>query len=205
MEKRRPSDGWLVAGWIIVGVSLPWGAWLYWHIPTPGKAGMLLALVATILPLVWEDVRAFCRAGLILALVLLVAVEYRAINNEHQQAAADTLKIITNTQTSVERLKEVSERTKISTDSLASLVTQTTLLLSQMTATQRHLADLDIKINAAKEKHDPKLIADLQDQAASAHQALNSLSKDVLLAMVPPITQQLREWSSERRYQERNS
>jgi len=78
-----------VFGWTIIGVCLPWGIWWYCHIPTPGKGGLLLALVATVMPLVWEDVREIGRAGLILTLVVLFAVEYRAIDKEHKDYAEE--------------------------------------------------------------------------------------------------------------------
>ena len=74
----------LIGGWAMVAVCLPWGLWWYCHIPTPGKGGLLLAFVATVMPLVWEDVREFGRAGLILTLVVLFAVEYRAVDKEHK-------------------------------------------------------------------------------------------------------------------------
>jgi len=75
-----------ISGWAMVAICLPWGLWWFWHIPTPGKGGILLALVATLMPLVWEDVRELGRAGLILTLVILFAVEYRAIDKEHKDS-----------------------------------------------------------------------------------------------------------------------
>jgi hypothetical protein len=39
-----------IAGWAVVAVCLPWGLWWYYRIPTPGKGGILLALVATVMP-----------------------------------------------------------------------------------------------------------------------------------------------------------
>lgn len=84
-------------GWMLVGICLPLGLWWYWHIPTPGKGGILLALVATLMPLVWEDVHAMGRAGLILTLVVLFAVEYRAIDKDRDaitKAQAEELKQI---------------------------------------------------------------------------------------------------------------
>ena len=85
--KKRVRRLALIGGWAMLGVCLPWGLWCYFHIPTPGKGGLLLASVATVMPLVWEDVREFGRAGLILTLVILFAVEYRAIDKEHKTYA----------------------------------------------------------------------------------------------------------------------
>src|SRR5579859_4991188 len=78
-----------IAGWALVGVCLPLGVWWFYETPTPGKAGVLLALVATLMPLVWDDVREIGRAGLILTLVILFAVEYRAIDKERKDYAED--------------------------------------------------------------------------------------------------------------------
>jgi hypothetical protein len=48
-----------------------------------------LAFVATVMPLVWEDVREIGRAGLILTLAILFVVEYRAIDKEHKDYAEE--------------------------------------------------------------------------------------------------------------------
>jgi hypothetical protein len=76
-----------ISGWVVLTVGLPWGLWWLWHTPTTGKGGLLLAFVATVMPLVWDDVHAFGRAGLILTLAVLFAVEYRAIDKEHKDYA----------------------------------------------------------------------------------------------------------------------
>jgi hypothetical protein len=78
-----------IAGWAIIGVCLPWGIWWYFHIPTPGKAGLLLAVVATVMPLVWDDVLAPGRAGLIFVVVVLSAVEFRAIDKDRRDYAEE--------------------------------------------------------------------------------------------------------------------
>jgi hypothetical protein len=90
----------------MVGICLPWGLWWYRHIPTPGKGGLLLALVATLMPLVWEEVREIGRAGLILTLVILFAVEYRAIDKEHKDYAEDQTRARREEKESFEKLLE---------------------------------------------------------------------------------------------------
>jgi hypothetical protein len=78
-----------ISGWALVIISLPWGLWWCFDIPTPGKGGILLALVATFMPLVWEDVQPIGRAALIFTLVVLFGVEYRAIDKEHKDYAEE--------------------------------------------------------------------------------------------------------------------
>jgi hypothetical protein len=99
-----------VGGWILVAVSLPWGLWWYFHIPTPGKGGILLAFVATIMPLVWDDMQAIGRAGLIFTLVILFAVEYRAIDKEHTDYANEQKEARAEERRSFQELLDTQER-----------------------------------------------------------------------------------------------
>lgn len=60
-----------------------------------------------------------------------------------------------------------------------------------------HLADIDRKLDAAREKHDPRLIAGLQAQATTAREQVDSISKDMLLTLVPRVADQLRSWKED--------
>ncbi len=98
-----------ISGWTILAVCLPWAFWWYWHVPTTGKGGLLLAFVATVMPLVWDDIQAIGRAGLILTLVVLFAVEYRAIDQEHQAYADDQTKARADEQLSFQKLLKAQD------------------------------------------------------------------------------------------------
>jgi hypothetical protein len=87
--KKRLKQLARIGGWTMLGVCLPWSLWWYRNIPTPGKGGILLALVATFMPLVWEEVHEIGRAGLILTLLILFAVEYRAIDKERKDYSSE--------------------------------------------------------------------------------------------------------------------
>ena len=80
--------------WLVVFIFLGIGAWWLKHIPTVGKGGVLLAVGATLMPLFWERVGVFGKMSWILMLFVLFAVEYRAINKDREDAAAQSKKII---------------------------------------------------------------------------------------------------------------
>jgi hypothetical protein len=167
----------------------------------PDLANFLLAVVGVLmsLPKLAERIennarqrKAIARTCIVLALAALLANGY-----QRRQSASVMQNLLTNTKTSVDQLKTVVDRTGNLVTNTNNTVTSLALLVPQMTAANTHLADLDVKINAAREKHDPRLIADLQAQAASARQLSDSISKDLLVALVPPIAQQLRNWIGE--------
>jgi hypothetical protein len=174
----------------------------------PDLANIVLAVVGVLMsfPKAAEEIekKEWQRKTIAMACILLALAAFFAGGYQRRQSAFVMRGLVINTNSSVDQLKTVVNRTGDLMTNTNMTVTSIGLLAPQMAAVNAHIADLDIKIDAAKEKHDPKLLADLQDQAASARQVFNNLSKDVLLAMVPPITQQLREWSSERKYQEQN-
>jgi hypothetical protein len=73
-------------------------------------------------------------------------------------------------------------------------------IFSMVTSLNADLATLRRDTEAAKEHHDPRMIADLQTQAQVAQQRADSLSHELLvITMVPQIIRQLQEWPSERR------
>jgi len=144
------------------------------------------------------------RKSLAATCLLLGMAAFFASRHQRQQFTTDMQNLVNNTNTSVGQLKTVVTRTGDLTTNTNNIITSLALLVPQMTAANARIADLDVKINAAKEKHDPKLIADLQAQAASARQFSNSISKDILLSLVSPIVQELRNWEPERAWREQN-
>jgi hypothetical protein len=78
-----------VFGWSGVLLGLGTGVWWYFHLPTAGKGGLVLAVGATLMPLVWEKVGVACKMSWIAMLFLLFAVEYRAIDEDKQLSAQE--------------------------------------------------------------------------------------------------------------------
>jgi hypothetical protein len=59
--------------------------WWLFHLPTVGKGGLFLAAGATLMPLFWEKVEVAGKMSWIAMLFVLLAVEYRAIDDEHHK------------------------------------------------------------------------------------------------------------------------
>lgn len=86
-SNRGNSRLWMVFGWLCVLAGLAVGFWWYWHLPTTGKGGLVLAVGATLMPLFWEKVGVVGKMAWIAMLFLLLAVEYRAIDKDHEDSA----------------------------------------------------------------------------------------------------------------------
>jgi hypothetical protein len=65
------------------------GLWWSWELPTPGKGGLLLALVATLMTLFWEKHNVILRSAWIAVLFIIFSVEYRAIDKDRRDFAAE--------------------------------------------------------------------------------------------------------------------
>ena len=116
------------------------------------------------------------------------------------------------------RLETVAANTKTAVDELSALVTKTNALVSdnnnlvslygllttQVVSVSDRLSDLEPKIEAAKEKHDPQELATLQAQAKSQRELLDGISKDFLQLQAVRIANQLRGWELERSAAEQN-
>ena len=74
------------------------------------------------------------------------------------------------------------------------LVTSFGVLMPKLSGLEVHISDLDVKIAAAREKHDPKLIADLQSQAAAAKVQVDGLYRTLLLSLAPGIVSNMQAW-----------
>jgi hypothetical protein len=83
MELRR----WRILGWVAVAGFLGVGFWWLYHVPTAGKGGLVLAVGATLMPLFWDKVAVLGKMAWVAMLFVLLAVEYRAIDKEHQESA----------------------------------------------------------------------------------------------------------------------
>ncbi len=77
---------WKILGWISVLGFLAVGVRWFFHIPSTGKGGVLLAVGATLMPLFWERVCVINRMFWVAMLFVLLAVEYRAIDKDQADA-----------------------------------------------------------------------------------------------------------------------
>lgn len=94
-----------------------------------------------------------------------------------------------------DKLVKDSDRLITTTDTLVTdthtMVTSVGILMPNLNALQTRIADLGVKIAAAKERHDPRLVADLQAQAKAAQSEADKATKKILLAMVQSLVDQL--------------
>ena len=81
---------------------------------------------------------------------------------------------------------------KTDTSNLISAISGT---LPMIAALNSDLATLRRDTEAAKEHHDPRMVANLEHQAQTAQQQVDALSHELLaITMAPQIAEQLREW-----------
>ena len=85
---RTNSRAWIVAGWLWLVTGVGVGIWWLYDVPSPGKGGLVLALAATLMPLVWEKIEVAGKMAWIAMLFLLLTVEYRAIDRDRQIATS---------------------------------------------------------------------------------------------------------------------
>lgn len=87
MEQRSDSAlrVWNTFSWLSVVALLALGAWWMCYLPTVGKGGLFLAIGAVLMPLFWDKIGTVGKMSWIAMLFLLLAVEYRAIDKEHQE------------------------------------------------------------------------------------------------------------------------
>ncbi|MFZ0278384.1 MAG: hypothetical protein WA254_07950 [Candidatus Sulfotelmatobacter sp.] len=81
VELRR----WIAGSWTLVLGLLGLGVYWMFRLPTVGKGGIFLAVGATLMPLFWEKIGVVGKMSWIAMLFLLLAVEYRAIDEEHRK------------------------------------------------------------------------------------------------------------------------
>ena len=85
-----------VARWL-PAVIVPIAIWWLFYTPTIGKAGLALAVVATLMPIAWEKSNGLLRSAWIATVFLLFFVEYAAINKaeaDNRAAQAALLKVV---------------------------------------------------------------------------------------------------------------
>jgi uncharacterized protein YydD (DUF2326 family) len=81
-----------------------------------------------------------------------------------------------------------------SRQTLQQIVTNTGLLSTQITTESGNLAEINTKLAAAREKHDPQEIRDLEHQVLIARQKVDETSQQLLLSMVQPVINQLMDY-----------
>ena len=79
---------WKLSSWLVVIAFLARAIWWFYHTPSVGKGGVLLAVAATLLPLFWDKTQVIGKMAWIALLFVLLAVEYHAIDEDHAKSVA---------------------------------------------------------------------------------------------------------------------
>jgi hypothetical protein len=79
--------------------------------------------------------------------------------------------------------------------STSTMVTGFGILMPRLAALESHVSDLDVKIASAREKHDPRLVADLQAQVIATRKEAAKLSETMLLSLAPGVVSEMQYWA----------
>lgn len=171
-DKKRANRIW---GWVFLAAFWSMGiCWLV-RIPPTGKGGVLLAVGATLMPLFWDKATKLGQMAWIAMLFLLLGVEYRAIDKDKVDSAAELTKHFNDISAQAQKnLQDTQQKAQLQTDNQ-------NFLMIQVVAANNRLADLDRKVAAAK--GNPQLIAELKAQAAAAQQQNDTAARNALLAL----------------------
>src|SRR5271166_142032 len=102
--------------------------------------------------------------------------------------------------TALIRTNELLTNTHSLMTSTASIAAFENTAIPQLAGLQTNIAHLHDELDAAKEKHDPELIRDLEAKAQAAHEQAHDLSRELLaVTMAPQVAAQLRDWDAEKK------
>jgi hypothetical protein len=134
-------------------------------------------------------------AGLCIALGLIgLLADVRA---RHDSDRAGT-KLLRDVGTALTKTNVLLSKSDLLVTNTQTLPTFVTLATPQLAGLQTKLANLHTEIEAAREKHDPQMVRDLEAKAQDAQQRANTLSRELLaITMAPQIARQLRYWEQE--------
>jgi hypothetical protein len=165
-----------------------------WHITLwiltalPDISNLILVLVGVImsLPKLAERVEdnPKTRYGVAVICIALGLAGFVVSVNQRRQADARMGDLITNVNILVKDAGTLVTNTN-------NLVTTLTFLVPQVASEDARIADLNVKIEAAKEKHNPNVIADLQARADAAQKAASETAKAFAITLLPNVTRQI--------------
>jgi uncharacterized protein YoxC len=164
----------------------------------PDISNLILVLVGVImsLPKLAERIEDHSRARYTLALGCMVLGLAGFAVGVHQRrlATSQMTTIFGNVNALVARTNTLVDSTNTTVANTNTLVTTFGLLMPQVNALNARVADLDLKIEAARGK--PQLVSDLRAQATAVQAQADSLSKTLALSFAPGVVSELRYWTN---------
>jgi hypothetical protein len=185
----------LVNSFVLYRVLIPLWHGLEWFADSlPDITNLILVLVGVImsLPKLAERIEdhAIARRALAVGCIVLgLAGLVISVHQRHQFSAAIT-QLVTDDD-------KLVHNTGILVVSANTMVTDFGILMPQMEALNARVSAFDVQIAAAKEKHDPRLAAELQAKADEARRQADDASKKLLLSMAPSLIDSLAERKEE--------
>ena len=111
-----------------------------------------------------------------------------------------TKQLITDVGVTLTKSNEVLGKTDTLVTNTSTLDTFASKATPALAGLQSEVSDLDRGINAAKEKHDPKMVSELEAKAHDAEAKANAISRELLaITRAPRLADELRDWQDERR------
>ncbi|MGA8154176.1 MAG: hypothetical protein WB952_24730 [Terriglobales bacterium] len=164
------------------------GLWIVAALPDISNLILVLVGVVMSLPKLAERVEdnRRTRYGIASICILLGLGGFVVSVNQRQKSDKNMEALVGNVNTLTKEAGDLVKNTN-------NLVTSFTYLIPQIASQGALISDLNIKIEAAKEKHDPHVIADLQAKADVAKKVAEATANEFSVAMVPRISAQLRQ------------
>ena len=175
--------------------------WSVYFLPAVSNLILVLLGIIMSLPVLAERVEKTAKLRKWLAAICLIFGLIGVGFDIYQKRSSD--------QTNRELLGDVSVSAKNTTDLVhktddllqktTNLVGTVSVRLPELDTVLGNIADLRVQIQAAREKHDPKLLAGLQEQMKEATERADRIAKELrIITLAPRVASDLRDWPAQR-------
>ena len=174
----------------------------------PAISNLILVLLGIIMSLpalaekveqtskLWKWLAAICLSFGLTGFVFDVG-QRRSSDRTNRELLGDVSVSVSNTKDLVRKTDDLLQKT-------TSLVGTVSVRLPELDTVLGNIADLRVQIQAAREKHDPKLLAGLQEQMKQATERADRIAKELrTITVAPRVASDLREWRVNRGAQEK--
>jgi hypothetical protein len=150
----------------------------WWHVPVPSKAVLLIGVIAVVVS--FMKLKAIHKSMWLGIVFILALIENKAINADHADAEARTVKLTSTVGKTLETTNTTLERVQQTLDTEK----QTQGIVSALSS---RIDDVDSGIRTAKRNNDAATVAQLEAQRAS-------LQRQIVMAMASGIAKEMAYW-----------
>ncbi len=168
----------------------PWlREWLFYILPALSNLVLVLLGIVLSFPTLTDEIEKTPKYRKALGIICLTAglIGFWFDVGARRSSDQTNTKLLQDTEASLKKTGELMDKTGALITSTNDMVSRLGLMQPQLTATTDHVANIDKKLNIAKEQNDTEQIATLQ---AEKQVALSSL-----LTMAPGIVAEMRYWA----------